>query len=96
MTTIRVSATKARNNFFSLLDQVIQGVQVIIEKDKKEVAVMSQKKTETNWEALMKATKESAGILKDEDLEDIYNNPARKPASSFLGKWDKGLKIKKK
>lgn len=87
MNTIRVSATKARNNFFSLLEQVALGTQVIIEKDSKEVATLSPKKQKTDWAALLKASKKIHGIWKDYDPED---NPLRKKgAADFLGKWDK-------
>ena len=65
MNTIRLSATSARNKFFELLNQVALGSQVIIEKDKKEVAVISPKKTKTDWKGLLKASKAVHGILKD-------------------------------
>lgn len=91
MSTIRVSATSARNKFFELLNQVASGAQVIIEKDKKEVAVLSPKKTRVNWKALRKASKEAHGIFKDYDP---FDNPLRKPgAADFLGRWDRGLKM---
>jgi len=89
MDTITISASKARNNFFSLLDQVAQGTEVIIEKDHKEVAVLVAKKHKTDWKALLKATKESAGILKDYDPND---NPLRKPGAwGNWGKWDEDV-----
>lgn len=87
MNTIRVSATKARNEFFSLLDQVASGMQVIIEKDSKEVATLSPKKQKTDWAALLKASKKVHGIWKDYDPQD--NPLRRKGAADFLGKWDK-------
>lgn len=88
MNTIRISATKARNNFFNLLDQVASSdVQIIIEKDNKEVAIISHKKTKTDLKALLKASKKVHGIFKDDDPTD---NPLRKPgAADFLGKWDR-------
>lgn len=93
MNTIRLSATAARNKFFALLDQVALGTRVIIEKDSKEVAVLSPKKTKTDWKGFLKAAREARGILKDYDPLD---NPLRRPgASDFLGKWDRGLKVKK-
>lgn len=86
MNTIRVSATSARNNFFELLHQVTAGAQVIIEKDKKEVAVLSQKRTKTNWKALLKASKAVHGILKDASAEEI--SPIKKKnAWKRIGKW---------
>lgn len=94
MNTIRLSATSARNKFFELLNQVALGTQVIIEKDAKEIAVISPKVKKTDWKGFLKAAKEAKGILKDYDPMD---NPLRKPgAIDFLGKWDRGLKIKKR
>lgn len=92
MTTIRLSATSVRNKFFELLNQVALGTQVIIERDGKETAVLVPKTQKTNWTAILKASKRVHGILKDYDLED--NPLRRKGAASFLGKWDKGLKVK--
>jgi len=94
MNTIRVSATSARNKFFELLNQVALGTQVIIERDSKEIAVLAPKKHKVDWVTLRKATKETHGILKDYNPED--NPLRRKGATSFLGKWDKGLKFKKR
>ncbi|MDP3973390.1 MAG: type II toxin-antitoxin system prevent-host-death family antitoxin [Candidatus Daviesbacteria bacterium] len=93
MNTLRVSATKARNNFFSLLDQVALGQQVIIEKDSKEVAILSPKKQTVDWVALKKASEAVHGIWKDYDPED--NPLRRRNAWPSLGKWDKSLKFKK-
>lgn len=87
MNTIRMSATAARNNFFDLLNQVASGTQVIIEKDSKEVAVITPKKQKTDLKALLKASRKVRGIWKDYDEED--NPLRRKGAASFLGKWDK-------
>lgn len=93
MNTIRVSATSARNNFFELLNKVAAGTQVIIEKDSKEVAVLSPKKQKINWVEFRKAAKAAKGILKDYDPK--RDNPFYgKKAWPDLGKWDKGLKIK--
>lgn len=86
MNTIRVSATKARNNFFELLNQISLGTQVIIERDSKEVALMSPQKQTVNWVALKKASKAIHGIWKDYDQED--NPLRRKNAWPSLGKWD--------
>lgn len=87
MSTIRVSATAARNRFFEILNQVALGTHVIIEKDSKEVAVLSPRKQRTDWKGLLKASKEAHGILKDYDPKD---NPLRRPgAKNFLGRWDR-------
>ena len=90
MNTLRLSATSARNKFFELLGQVALGTQVIIEKDNKEVAVLSPKRTKTDWKGLLKASREARGIFKDYDPED--NPLRRKGASDFLGRWDKDLR----
>lgn len=88
MSTIRVSATKARNNFFELLNQVSQGVEVIIEKDKKEVALITPKKKGTDIKALLKASKKVHGIFKDLSVEEV--SPLRKKGAwKDFGKWDK-------
>jgi len=90
MVTIRVSATAARNKFFSLLDQVAQGVEVIVEKDHKEVAVISPKKTKTDWKGLLKASKKVHGIWKDYDPK--RDSPLRdKKIWKRLGTWDKDI-----
>ncbi len=93
MNTIRVSATSARNNFFELLNKVALGTQVIIERDAKEVALLSPKRYKLDKAALLKASKKVRGIWKDYDPED--NPLRRKGAADFLGRWDKGLKFKK-
>lgn len=93
MNTIKLSATSARNNFFGLLNQVALGTQVVIEKDHQEIAVISPKTTKTDWKGLLKASKKVRGIFKNYNPND---NPLRRVGSaSFLGKWDKKLKIKK-
>ncbi len=88
MQTVTWSATKARNEFFDLLNYVASGRQVIIERDKKEVALISSPKTtKTDWEGLKRAMDACHGILKDYDVKE---NPLRRPGSAdFLGKWDK-------
>ena len=95
MNTLRVSATKARNNFFELLNQVAMGAQVVIERDKKEVAVISPKEVKTDWKGLLKASKAVHGILKDYSVEEI-SPLRRKGAWKGFGEWDKGLKLKTK
>lgn len=93
MSTLRMSATKARNNFFSLLDEVVQGAQVIIEKDREEVAVISARRKGIDLNGLLKASEETHGILKNYDLGD---NPLRKKGSSdFLGRWDRVIRKRK-
>lgn len=87
MNTLRVSATKARNNFFELLNQVALGTEVIIEKDSKEVAVLSPRKQTVDWVALKKASEATHGIWKDSGTK-LENLPTRrKGAWSRVGKW---------
>lgn len=95
MNTIRISATKARNNFFSLLDQVASSdVQIIIKKDNKEVAVLTPREKKTDIKALIKASKKVHGILKDYSLKEI--SPLRKKGAwKRFGKWDEKIKISK-
>lgn len=87
MTTIRISATKARNNFFELLGQVALGdTEVVIEKDSKEVAVLSPKKQQINWKEFKKAARAAKGILKEYTIEEIA--PAsKKGAWKGVGDW---------
>jgi prevent-host-death family protein len=87
MNTIRVSATAARNRFFELLDKVAAGAEVIIEKDRKEVAVMGPKKSKSNLEAVRKASERVHGLLKEYTVEEIA--PTRKKGAwGNFGQWD--------
>lgn len=87
MSTIKISATKARNNFFELLNQVASGTQIIIEKDNKEIAILSPKKRDFDWDKFQKALKQTRGILKDYTVEEI--SPLRKKGAwGKFGKWD--------
>lgn len=87
MNILRVSATKARNNFFELLNQVAMGKSVIIERDSKEVAVISPKVAEFDWKSFRKASKAVHGIFKDLSIEEI--SPLRaKNAWKGFGEWD--------
>jgi antitoxin (DNA-binding transcriptional repressor) of toxin-antitoxin stability system len=95
MNTIRLSATSARNKFFDILNQVALGREFIIEKDKKEVAVILPKKTKTDWKAFGKALKNAHGILKDYSVEEI--SPLRKKGAwKNFGEWDKDILVKNK
>jgi prevent-host-death family protein len=86
MNTIRLSSTSARNRFFELLNLVALGNEVIIEKDNKEVAVLSRKTTKTDWKGLVSASRSVKGIFKNYDAQD--NPLRRKGAADFLGQWD--------
>lgn len=95
MNTIRVSATKARNSFFDLLNQVMLGTEVIVERDNKEVAVITPRKKKTNWAEFLKAAKAAKGILKDYSVDEIA--PARKKGAwKGFGEWDKDIILKDK
>lgn len=88
MNTLRVSATKARNNFFELLNQVAMGREVMIEKDNKEVAILSSKGVNFDWKSFRKAAKAAHGILKGYSIEEI--SPLRgKGAWKGFATWDK-------
>lgn len=88
MTTIRLSATKARNNFFELLNQVALGTQVIIEKDSKEVAMLSPRGKTFDWVAFHKAAWETRGILKGYTIDELLPL-RRKGVWKNFGKWDR-------
>lgn len=90
MATVRVSATKARNTFFDLLNQIALGMHVVIVRDEKEVALMIPKRHTTDWKGLLKATKRAKGILKEYDPQD--NPLRRRGAADFLGRWDRDIK----
>jgi len=68
MQTITWSATKARNEFFDLLTQVARGQSFIVEKDKKEVALVTPVKKGTDLVGLKKAMDALDGVAKDFDL----------------------------
>ena len=88
MNTLRVSATKARNNFFELLNQVAMGRSIIIERDSKEVAVLSSKNSGFDRKGLLKASKAIHGIFKGLSVEEI--SPLRKKGAwKGFGEWDK-------
>lgn len=72
------------------------GTQVIIERDAKEVAVLTPKeKPGFDREALLKASEKVRGIFKDYDPK--RDSPFYgKNAWPNLGKWDKGIKWAKK
>jgi len=68
MQTITWSATKARNEFFDLLTQVAMGQSFIVERDKKEVALVTPVKKGTDLVGLKKAMDALDGVAKDFDL----------------------------
>ena len=95
MKTIRLSATQARNNFFSLLNQVIyEGAQVIIDKSdtKGSVRITLEEKNREDHKKRMKALKEIFGIWKDVPTDRIYDDRVQgeKRWMGFLDKVRKG------
>lgn len=85
MQTVRISATKARNNFFDMLDQVSGGLSVIIEKDKKAVAKVEPISEIGKNKGLVKALDEASKVF----VYSKKDNPLRRSgAADFLGKWD--------
>jgi prevent-host-death family protein len=72
MNTITVSATHARNNFFDLLNQVAAGKRIIIERDKKEIAVLEAKREELNHSSYLKAARAAKGVLAVSDYNPLF------------------------
>ena len=90
MQTIRVSATKARQTFFELLNLIALGkTRVLIERDAKEVAVIEPAQRGTDLVGLKKAMDALAasGAFKNFDLT---KSPLRGKASKkWFAKIDK-------
>ncbi len=64
------------------------GKSIIIERDSKEVAVISPKATDFDWKSFRKAAKAAHGIFKGLSIEEI--SPLRaKGAWKGFGEWDK-------
>lgn len=85
MQTITVSATKARNDFFNILNYVAEGKSVAIHKDNVLVAniVPITNKFNRNKGLLKALKKASVGFAYSQE-----DNPLRKKgATSFLGKF---------
>lgn len=95
MHTLRLSATAARNKFFELLNQVAQGTHVIIEKDNKEIAILSPRTTKTDWKYLHKAVKNAKGILRNYSPEEIAPASAEKQWS-HIKDWSRDLQVNDK
>ncbi len=84
MNIITVSATKARNDFFKLLEEVKKGKEVIIKKDREIVATMIKIKDlkKKNNKGLVKALEEASAVLK---FDKNYVSPLRKSVPEFFG-----------
>ena len=90
MQTIKVSATKARNDFFNLFNLVLSGTEVLVEKDKKHTIKMTSVVDEESWakkrKRVLKVLEEVRGSWKDVD----FKSPLRgKWALRRFGNWDK-------
>ena len=86
MQTIKVSATKARNDFFNLFNVVFSGTEVFVEKDKRQIIKMVPIVKDTRNSGLLKAL----DLASSEFSYSKANNPLRrKGAADFLGKWVK-------
>ena len=82
MQTITMSATKARNQFFDILTWVSMGNNAVIKKDNIELAILSPRKTKTDWVGLRKVMGDVKGSFKDFDIND---SPLRgKKAKTWL------------
>lgn len=81
MQTVTWSATKARNEFFDLLTQVAMGQSFVVEKDRKEIALVTPIRRGTDLVGLKKAMDALDGVAKDFDLS---KSPLRGRASK---KW---------
>jgi antitoxin (DNA-binding transcriptional repressor) of toxin-antitoxin stability system len=85
MAPIVISATKARNDIFNILDQVKLGREYVVRKDGEEVALISPKnKKGTDLKALKKAMDAVHGTWTEKDYQEWKNSPARKSAKSVL------------
>lgn len=84
MQTITVSATKARNEFFDLLNLVMTGRSIMIQKDNVLVAnIVPVTKVLKNRGLLKALDAASAGFIYSKE-----DNPLRKKGSSaFLGRF---------
>ena len=84
MQTITVSATKARQEFFNILNWVISGKSVMIQKDNILVASITPISSTVKNKGLLKALKKaSVGFTYSKE-----DNPLRrKGATDFLGKF---------
>jgi antitoxin (DNA-binding transcriptional repressor) of toxin-antitoxin stability system len=82
-----LSATKARNNFFDLLDQVLLGKSFVVERNDKPVAMISNIKAQTDLKQLKIALKITRGILSKTAYAGKDNVLRSKKAKRFLGNW---------
>lgn len=90
MQTMTISATKARNDFFNIFSAVYSGIEVFVEKDKKQMIKMIPVTIPNSYDAKMdrlaKAMNKTHGILKKFDLD---KSPFRgRKSIEWLGKWD--------
>jgi prevent-host-death family protein len=90
MNTIRVSATEARNDFFTLLNKVIFGdTRVVIEKAgaDREVILTASEVIDKKVEKRLKTLDASYGIFKDSPVTGLTDDRLRRrQAKKFLAK----------
>lgn len=84
MTTLTLSATEARNQFFPLLDRIARGeIRVLVKKmDTKAEVLMGKPKSSSNC---LKLAKETYGLLKDVPAKEFK----RSSDKQFLDKMRK-------
>lgn len=90
MKTMTISATAARNNFFELLDQVIdEDIQVVITKagSKKPVILSLSPELEVQKTSRIADLKETYGVLKSVSVSDVTDDRLRgKRARAYIKK----------
>lgn len=90
MKTITVSATKARNDFFSLLNALKLGSEFTIQKDNQSVGRLIPMASDIeNWEIrkkrVLKTLNETRGALRGVNFKSPFRG---KSANKWLGNWD--------
>lgn len=94
MKTVKISATDARNNFFTLINQVLyQNTQVIITKAdaKGEVMLISKELKDEEIEKRLKVINETFGALKNIPVSSFTDDRLRgKRAKKYLNNVRKG------
>ena len=89
METVKMSATKARNNFFKLIDSAVtDGVTFVIDKigTEKSVIITSSDKTPLRRQKRMSELKKTFGILKGVSNSEFTSKRFRIDKGKFLKK----------
>lgn len=94
MKTVKISATEARNNLFTLINQVLyQNTQVIITKAdvKGEVMLIAKELKDEEIEKRIKVINKTFGILKNVSISSFTDDRLRgKRAKKYLDNIRKG------